>query len=392
MHKFATFTSRLWSVWLLSTCLYAQSGSGALKVTSFPTGANVAVDGVNTGKTTPMSVSLPVGDHEVVVSIPNSGWNADTRTVTIISGNNDLSVTLLPILTTGQQGPKGDTGAQGPKGDTGPQGPQGLKGDNGSQGPQGPQGSQGAKGDAGPQGPAGANGADGSTGATGPQGPKGDQGPTGPPGLSAGSGINGMRDFTASGSFTVPAGINRIRVELWGAGGNYAHGIGTGSSSPGSGAYSATILNVTPGDTYQLNVGQMPPPVWGPATGPDGEDTQLVAPDGTVVFFAGGGKGGLGVGVPDSTTTCSAPHNVPFLTGGAGGLSDPNAMVKRDGYSGNYSHGCTTHQVCSPGPFGPNCYDLVDAGPNAEPPPATLGLSNGPPFTTVVNGYALIYW
>jgi len=27
----------------------AQSGSGALKVTSFPSGANVAVDGVDTG-------------------------------------------------------------------------------------------------------------------------------------------------------------------------------------------------------------------------------------------------------------------------------------------------------------------------------------------------------
>src|SRR5215468_10318175 len=107
MQKLASFTTLLWSVCLLSTCLYAQSGSGALKVTSFPTGANVAVDGVNTGKTTPMSISLPVGDHEVVVSIPNSGWNPDTRTVTVITGNNDLSVTLLPTLTAGPPGPQG---------------------------------------------------------------------------------------------------------------------------------------------------------------------------------------------------------------------------------------------------------------------------------------------
>jgi len=390
MQKLASFTILLWSVCLLSTCLYAQSGSGALKVTSFPTGANVAVDGVNTGKTTPMSISLPVGDHEIVVSIPNSGWNADTRTVTIISGNNDLSVTLLPILTTGAQGPKGEPGAQGPKGDTGPQGPQGLKGDNGSQGPQGPPGSQGPKGDSGQQGPAGANGADGATGATGPQGPKGDQGPPGPPGLSAGSGMNGMQDFTTSGSFTVPAGITRIHVELWGAAGNYAHGTGTGSSSGGAGGYSATILNVTPGDTYQVNVGQMQPPVFGPATGPDGGDSQLVAPDGTVVFFAGGGKGGVGVGIFDSTSTCPVPAQ--FLPGGVGGLADPNAMVKRAGASGSNSHGCTLRQVCSPGPFGPNCSNVVDAGLNAAPPPATLGLSNGPPFTTLINGYALIYW
>ena len=98
----------------------ALGQSGSLKVTSFPSGAQVTVDGVNTGKTTPMSTSLSVGDHTVTVSIPNSGWNPDTRTVTIASGNNDLSVTLLPMLTTGPQGP------QGPAGPTGPQGPAGA--------------------------------------------------------------------------------------------------------------------------------------------------------------------------------------------------------------------------------------------------------------------------
>src|SRR5690348_13758537 len=92
----------------------AQSGSGALKVTSFPSGANVAVDGVDTGKVTPMSISLAVGTHTVVVSIPNSSWNADTRSVDVASGNNDLSVTLLPASTIGPIGPPG------PKGDPGP--------------------------------------------------------------------------------------------------------------------------------------------------------------------------------------------------------------------------------------------------------------------------------
>src|ERR1700758_2845029 len=92
--------SMLAVAWLASRA-DAQSGSGALKVTSFPTGANVSVDGVDTGKVTPMSISLDVGNHIVVVSIPDSGWNADTRTVTVVSGNNDLSVTLLPALLVG---------------------------------------------------------------------------------------------------------------------------------------------------------------------------------------------------------------------------------------------------------------------------------------------------
>ncbi len=100
----------------------AQTTSGALKVTSFPSAAHVSVDGVDSGKVTPMTISLPVGDHTVVVSIPNSGWNPDTRTVTIVSGNNDLSVTLLPTLTVGPQGLPGAAGPTGPQGPAGPAG------------------------------------------------------------------------------------------------------------------------------------------------------------------------------------------------------------------------------------------------------------------------------
>ena len=70
-----------WSLVLVQTALVcaiiaapAAAQNGALKVTSFPTGAAVIVDGVPTGKVTPMSVSLPIGDHLVAVTIPNSGW------------------------------------------------------------------------------------------------------------------------------------------------------------------------------------------------------------------------------------------------------------------------------------------------------------------------------
>src|SRR5215204_1255695 len=125
------------------------AAAGTLKVTSFPSGAEVIVDGVNTGKVTPMNVSLADGDHVVIVRIPGSGWNPDTRTVTIVPGNNDLSVTLLPTQTIGAPGPKGDTG------DPGPQGPKGDPGAPGLQGPAGPKGDQGETGATGAQGPAG---------------------------------------------------------------------------------------------------------------------------------------------------------------------------------------------------------------------------------------------
>src|SRR5260370_5548842 len=139
---------------------------GRLRVTSFPTGAHVSVDGADTGKVTPMSYSVPVGKHRVMVSMPNSGWNSDTRTVDVTEGNNDLSVTLLPILPAGLMGPQGPAG---------PAGPQGAPGSAGPAGPVGPAGSQGV---AGPQGPKGATG---TTGAVGPARPAAPQAPTSPP-------------------------------------------------------------------------------------------------------------------------------------------------------------------------------------------------------------------
>src|SRR5260370_32061862 len=96
-----------------------------------------------------MSVSLTAGAHTVVVQLSNlTGWNVDTRTVTIASGDNFLSVTLLPTLTTGPPGP---------------------------QGPPGPAGADGAT---------GGMGAPGATGATGPAGSQAPAGQTGPPGIN----------------------------------------------------------------------------------------------------------------------------------------------------------------------------------------------------------------
>jgi PEGA domain/Collagen triple helix repeat (20 copies) len=153
MRKFQVLT------FLLLLCVipvqaFAQSGNGSLKVTSYPSGAKVSIDGIDTGKTTPMSESLTIGAHTVVVAVPNSGWNPDTRTVTIVSGNNDLSVTLLPAVTTGPQGPAGPAGLPG---SSGPQGPVGPAGPAGVQGPAGPAGAEG------PAGPAGAQGGLGDT-------------------------------------------------------------------------------------------------------------------------------------------------------------------------------------------------------------------------------------
>ena len=180
--KTLTWKTILVGAVLAATVAPALAQNGSLKVTSFPSGAEVIVDGATTGKVTPMSVSLSVGDHIVTVTIPNSGWNPDTRTVTIASGNNDLSVTLLPILTTGPQGPKGDKGDTGATGATGPIGPTGPAGATGAPGETGATGATGATGETGATGATGATGEAGQQGIQGLKGDTGEQGPPGPAG------------------------------------------------------------------------------------------------------------------------------------------------------------------------------------------------------------------
>ncbi len=303
----------------------AGAQDGALKVTSFPSGANVSVDGQDTGKVTPMSISVSVGTHTVVVSIPNSSWNADTRSVDVAQGNNDLSVTLLPISTIGPigpPGPKGDTGPQGPKGDPGATGPEGPAGPTGPQGAIGP---QGPKGDTGATGPAGAAGAPGDPGATGPAGstgPTGPQGPAGPAGSRGG--LNGRQEFQGSGIFVVPAGVSRLSVELYGAGGGGAIMRCNSGGGGGAGAYTSTIFTVQEGQTLTINVG-----IGGIAgassstSGGNGSDTQVLDANNTMLAVAHGASGGQSDSLP-----CGPP-----AAGAAGGTSDSNAMISHSGAS-----------------------------------------------------------
>lgn len=93
-------------------CIFAGiAAADDLKITSFPDGAQVTIDGVVQQKVTPLDVNLPDGQHVVSITVPGGGWIADTRTVNIVDGHNYLGVSLLPTLTVGPQGPKGDPGA-----------------------------------------------------------------------------------------------------------------------------------------------------------------------------------------------------------------------------------------------------------------------------------------
>jgi hypothetical protein len=196
---------------------------------------------------------------------------------------------------TGPTGAAGAQGIQGLTGATGPQGPTGATGANGKTiangitdpatstgvdgdfyintatntlfGPKasgawptmlslvGPTGATGAVGATGPTGAAGAQGIQGLTGATGAQGIQGIAGATGPQGLTGPTGASGsgganMAIYTASGQFTVPAGVVSIVLEMWGGGSS-----GSPSSVGSRGMFAKHSLEVTPGDVLTVTVG-----------------------------------------------------------------------------------------------------------------------------------------
>lgn len=74
---------------------------------------------------------------------------------------------------------------------------------------------------------------------------------------AGGGGFNDMQVFISSGSFTIPAGITKVMVEVIGGGG--AGGQGNGAATPGQGGqgggYSKGIFFVTPGDIHAVTVG-----------------------------------------------------------------------------------------------------------------------------------------
>jgi type VI secretion system VgrG family protein len=86
---------------LISLPSFATASIGLLKVTSFPSGAEILVDGSSTGRETPALLLVAEGAHKVTIRRSGGDWAPETRAITITRGRNDLDVTLVPVLTDG---------------------------------------------------------------------------------------------------------------------------------------------------------------------------------------------------------------------------------------------------------------------------------------------------
>lgn len=217
-------------------------------------------------------------------------------------------------------------------------------------GAQGPAGEPGPKGDKGDRGDPGSPGSAGSPGAPGPPGPPG------PPGAPFGFG--GTQEFKATSTFTVPAGVTHILVELWGAGGGGGGGAsarivadqvgggnayygGAGGYGAGSGGYVRKLIAVTPGDVYDVIIGAGGsgggPSVCGfgipcGTSGTVGGESQFRVAAAVVASAPGGGGGGGG------GTNSGAPGGGGTVTAGTGLSGNSGAA----GAAGEQTHSSST--------------------------------------------------
>ena len=95
--------------------------------------------------------------------------------------------------------------------------------------------------------------------------------------------------FTTNGTFTVPNNVTEIIVECWGAGGGGGRSTSTntGRGGGGGGAYARSVLTVTPGDPYNLFIGQGGP--GGNLSALDNSGMATNFGNGVVVAVGGGG-------------------------------------------------------------------------------------------------------
>ncbi|HEX9518357.1 MAG TPA: hypothetical protein VF940_19520 [Streptosporangiaceae bacterium] len=149
------------------------------------------------------------------------------------------------------------------------------------------------------------------------------------------------RLFTASGSFTVPAGVARMIVEVRGAGGGGGAGVngGTGAGG-GQGGWERVLVKAQAGSVYVVTVGKGGAGGTAGATGGTGGSTTVHLSGKSALTARATGGGGAFPG-----ESCDAAvHNGP-VPGGSGGdglaPTDPASLgldtaAPRSGISSSY--------------------------------------------------------
>lgn len=135
--------------------------------------------------------------------------------------------------------------------------------------------------------------------------------------------------FSYSGSaeeFTVPAGVTKLKIKMWGAGGGGYDNV-TYTANGGAGGYSFAEIDVTPCEKLLTYVGQGGKAGIGGRSSGSGGGATAIYRGSTPLVVSGGGGGGA---VQNTPGTISPSHG-----GAGGGNSGENGVGTCGGYGGS---------------------------------------------------------
>jgi hypothetical protein len=171
---------------------------------------------------------------------------------------------------------------------------------------------------------------------------------------------HGVQAFTASGTFTVPAGVTEVEVEIWGAGsGSWASVAGiTGGGGSGGGYARKRVSGLTPGAAVSVALGAGGSSAFGSYCSASGG---TVNPSNTLAYPASGNIAGTGTG---------GDLNLCGGDGGNGQQNQGGIVLNNGGYGGE----------------GPLCGGIVNSGAVGNPGRFPGGGAAG------AGGFCLVRW
>lgn len=204
--------------------------------------------------------------------------------------------------------------------------------------------------------------------------------------------FNNMQVFTSSGTFTVPTGVSKVFVEVYGAGGGGGGGNDAGAGG-GSGAYASGFVTVAATSAHPVSVGTGGSGgASSGATGADGTSSNFTGS--SVVVAAGGGVGGPGAngqlsrngGAGGTATNGSSFININGQQGGANfAVAGTPSMA---GTGGNAPRGGGGGEPVSPNTVGAGSDGTVPGGGGS----GANGVSNPRAGGAGANGMVVVYY
>ena len=140
--------------------------------------------------------------------------------------------------------------------------------------------------------------------------------------------------YTTDGTFTVPAGVTSLTIEVWGAGGAGGSAHTAKSGGGGGGAYSKRTVAVTPAQTFYIYTGRgaIASAVTATAGGISYVSENNTQPFSSSLIFARGGNtptfnstsGASGGAALTSTELAARPNSISYKGGNGASAGDPS--------------------------------------------------------------------